>query len=95
MSNLRLISWICPRGSETVREYKRAQTGNIFCFLMEKILVCKLNKRTKLDQMTLHLYFILKVSADLFERLRIHFQPSCHFKCLRIWALVFLPKPSP
>jgi hypothetical protein len=30
-----------------VREYNRGPTGNTFCVLMEKILVCELTKRIK------------------------------------------------
>jgi hypothetical protein len=40
-------------------------------------------KNWKLDKMTLHLHFTLKISVDLFGALNSHFQPNRHLKIFK------------
>jgi hypothetical protein len=67
-----------------VIDYNRAQTGNSFCVLMSKILLCKLNKRIKVVQSTLNrLVFMLRI---LKKPCTNTFSPAVISKCLRVWA---------
>jgi hypothetical protein len=63
---------------------------------MEKILVCKLNKRTKIRPNDFTSVFFIESSSKLIWKPCMQtFGPAVISKCLRIRVLDFLPKTSP
>ncbi len=51
--------------------YSRAYSDYRFCVMCFINILCKQFEKHKLDKMTLHLHFILKISADLFGSLKV------------------------